>query len=178
MALCGDINLKIVNKNYSILHNLTSNQNEATMENNSYILIFKNRAVKQLKRKNFANDQRLPFYQALTKIANETVQSLDNQNDKNDIMQFVKRFISNMSRDETLTPQNALKSFEDEVDNNQHLIATTEKNINKLSPKEQQELNNKLFKAVVSGEINAVNEHLNHGANINALDGHANTLLI
>ena len=58
------------------------------MENNAYILIFKESAVSQLKRKNFTNNQRLPFYQALSKITKELVETIDDENGKNDIIQF------------------------------------------------------------------------------------------
>ncbi len=81
------------------------------MENNAYILIFKDKAVKELENKNFTDDQRLPFYQALTKSAKELVELIEDEDGKNDVMQFVKSFISDMSRDETLTPQKALESF-------------------------------------------------------------------
>ena len=146
------------------------------MENNDCILIFKEKAVQQLKNKNFTNDQRLPFYRELTKIAQNFVKTLHDENEKNTVLNYVKNFIISITRDETLTPQKALQSFKEDVTKHKQLIAEKRKTI-KLK-NEQQNLNQKLIDAISSGNIKTVENYIQNGADVNAQDKYGNTPLI
>ena len=144
------------------------------MENNAYILIFKESAVSQLKRKNFTNNQRLPFYQALSKITKELVETIDDENGKNDIIQFVKRFITNMSKDEALTPQKALESFEEEVaKQNQFLPNKKSIDLNNLDTNGE----TPLIRASYLQDTNTLIKLIYNGADINAQDKNKDTAL-
>ena len=144
------------------------------MENNAYILIFKESAVSQLKRKNFTNNQRLSFYQALSKITKELVETIDDKNGKNDIIQFVKRFITNMSKDEALTPQKALESFEEEVAKQKQFLPNKKSiDLNNLDTNEE----TPLIRASYLQDTNTLIKLIYNGADINAQDKNKDTAL-
>lgn len=146
------------------------------MENNPYILVFKHKVINQLKNKNFTNEQRLPFYQELSKIARNLVNTLTNENDKNDVLNYVKRFIVNMSQNNTLTPQQALQSFQNDIDKQPKIKIKKEKSTTKKTYNSHTSTD--LFDAISDGNIQEVDNYIQSGSNLDIRDEHDDTPLI